>query len=63
MGTNAALALSLAIAALQHATELNQLIAAANAEGRDITDAEIAAARAKASVSVDALQAAINATP
>lgn len=58
MGTTAALALQLAIAALQHATELSQLIATATAEGRDITPAELAGVRAKAVSAVDVLEAA-----
>lgn len=58
---NAALVLQLAITALQHATELNQLLATAHAEGRDVTADELAAVRAKAAASVDALQAAIDA--
>ena len=59
MNTTTALALQLAITALQHATELNQLIQTANAEGRDVTPAELAGARARATASVDALEAAI----
>ena len=61
MGTTAALVLQLAITALQHATELNQLLATANAEGRDVTPEELAAVRAKAALAVDNLQAAIDA--
>lgn len=59
MGTTAALVLQLAIAALEHATELNQLLATANAAGRDVTADELGALRTKASMSVDALMAAI----
>lgn len=60
MGTTA-LVIQLAIAALQHATELQQLLATANAEGRDVTPEELAALRAKATSAVDALEAAIKA--
>lgn len=58
MGTTAALVLQLAITAMQHATELNQLLATANAEGRDVTPAELAAVRSKAVASLDKLEAA-----
>lgn len=63
MGTTAALVLQLAITAMQHATELNQLLAAAAAEGRDVTPDELAAVKAKAAASVDALEAAIAKAP
>lgn len=53
-----ALVLELAIAAMQHATELSQLYATATAEGRDITPEELAAVRAKAVAAIDALEAA-----
>lgn len=59
MGTNAELILSLSIAALQHATELNQLLQTAQAQGRDVSADELAAMRAKASSALDALEAAI----
>ena len=58
MGTTAALVIQLAITALQHATELNQLLATATAEGRDVTPAELDACRAKASAAIDALAGA-----
>ena len=58
MGATAALALQLAIAALQHATELSQLISTATAEGRDVTEAELDAVRGKAVAAIDALAAA-----
>lgn len=60
MGTLAALTLQLAITAMQHATELSQLLATASAEGRDVTPAELDALKTKASDSLDALQAAID---
>lgn len=63
MGATAALVLQLAITAMQHATELNQLLATAAAEGRDVTPGELAALRAKAASAVDGLQAAIDALP
>lgn len=62
MGTTA-LVLQLAITALQHATELNQLLATAAAEGRDVTPDELAAVRARAASAVDALEAAIAKAP
>lgn len=58
MGTTAALVLDLAIAAMQHATELSQLFAKANAEGRDVTPEELADVRQKAVDAIDALEAA-----
>ena len=60
MGTTA-LVIQLAIAALQHATELQQLLAKANAEGRDVTPEELDALRAKAVSAVDALEASVKA--
>lgn len=63
MGANAALVLQLAIVALQHATELNQLLATATAEGRDVSDAELSALRTRAGTAVDALDAAIKVAP
>ncbi len=60
---NIALLLQLAITALTHATEIQALIATAVAEGRDVTDAEIAAVRGKATAAVDALDAASKVTP
>ena len=63
MGTTAALVLQLAITALQHATELNQLLATASSEGRDVTQDELAALQGKASAALDALQAQIDALP
>ena len=61
MGPTAALVIQLAITALQRATELNQLLAQANAEGRDITAEELAAVKASAAKSVADLDAAIEA--
>lgn len=63
MGPNAALVLQLAIVAMQHATELNQLLVTAAAQGRDVTDAELDTLRAKAVGSVAALDAAVNVPP
>ena len=62
MGT-AAIVLQLAITAMQHATELNQLLVTANAEGRDVTLDELNAVKAKASAAIDALEAAIKVAP
>ena len=59
MGPTAALVIQLAITALQRATELSQLLAQANAEGRDITPEELAAVKASAAQSVADLDAAI----
>ncbi len=59
MGSTAALVLQLAIAAMQHATELNQLLVKAAAEGRDVTPEELAALRASATSAIDALEASI----
>lgn len=58
MGAGATLALTLMTTLLEHATEIGQLIATANAEGRDVTTEEIAAIRGKAVGAVDALEAA-----
>ncbi len=59
MGTD--LALTLLIAALNHAAEIGALISKARLEGRDISDAELdtlvaadAAARAKLQAAIDA---------
>lgn len=61
MGTTAALVLQLAITALQHATELNQLLVQASAEGRDVTPDELAAFKAKAVAALDHLEATASA--
>ena len=58
MGPNAALVLELAITALQHVTELNQLLVTAQGQGRDVTDDEFSLARTKATNALDALAAA-----
>jgi len=58
MGTTA-LVIELIMAALQHATELSNLLKTAGAEGRDVTDEEVANLRAKAAASIDALEAQI----
>ena len=62
MGTTAALVIQLAIAAMQHAAELTQLLSTAKAEGRDVTPGELAALRSKATAAIDALEAAIAAS-
>lgn len=62
MGSTAALVLQLAIAAMQHATELNQLLVKAATEGRDVTPEELAALRASATSAIDALEASIKAS-
>jgi len=58
MGANAAIILELAITALQHVTELNQLLVTAQGQGRDVTDDELLLARTKATNALDALAAA-----
>lgn len=58
MGPLAALALQAAITAMQHATEISQLIATATAEGRDITQPELDGLRGRAVAAIDALEAA-----
>lgn len=62
---NADIILSLAIAALNHGTELAQLYQQAKAENRDITDAELQSvfdkdslARAKLTIDIAAAKAA-----
>lgn len=55
---NVSLVLQLAILAMQHAVELNQLLLNAQAEGRDVTIDEVTAVRSRAQTSVDALAAA-----
>lgn len=52
----ASLVLEALIAALTHATELGQLFATANAEGRDLTDDEVAAALGRAQTAIDAFK-------
>ena len=56
---NAAIIVQLLITAIEHAAELSAVLGKANAEGRDVTDAEVAAVRAKAKAAVDALAAAV----
>ena len=55
---NAALVLQLLITATEHAAELSAALGKANAEGRDLTDEEVTALRAKAKAAVDKLAAA-----
>lgn len=63
MGPTAALVIQLAIAALQHATEMNQLLQTAANEGRDVTPAELDALLVKANTALDTLQAEIDKLP
>lgn len=54
---SAELVIQAIIAALTHATELSQLFATATAEGRDLTDAEVASAMGNAQAAIDRLAA------
>ncbi len=54
---NALLLTNLALEAVLKAAEYNQVLAKAAAEGRDVTDEEVAAVRAKAVAAVDKLDA------
>lgn len=63
MGTTAALVLELAITAMQHATELNQLLQTAATEGRDITPDELATARGQAVDAQAKLKAVLDQLP
>ena len=54
---NTALLLQLATAAATAAANYTAVVAKANAEGRDATDAEVATARAAAQSEIDALAA------
>jgi len=63
MGPNAALVLELMITALQHVTELNQLLGTAQAQGRDVSDDELTLARSKATSALDTLAAAQRTLP
>jgi len=54
---NALILTNLALEAVLKAVEYNQVLAKAAAEGRDVTDEEVAAVRAKAVAAVDKLDA------
>lgn len=58
MGAGVAAALQLVTIALQHAADIQALIATAQAEGRDLTDAEVDSVRSRATASIAALEAA-----
>lgn len=58
---NAAILLDLALSLTTRLLALQQTIAAARAEGRDVSDAELAAAMAEDDAARAALQAKINA--
>jgi hypothetical protein len=53
--SNAAMLIGLALQALTQAQQYQLAIAKANAEGRDVTDEEVAAAKAAALAAIDAL--------
>lgn len=55
---NALILTNLALEAVLKAAEYNQVLAKAAAEGRDVSDEEVAAVRAKAVAAVDKLDAA-----
>lgn len=57
MGPNAIILLQLAIEAATKAAQYSATVAKANAEARDVSDAEVAAARAGAVAAIDALAA------
>jgi hypothetical protein len=55
MGTNAIALIGLALQAMQQAQTYQLAVAKAAAEGRDVTDEEVAAAKAAALAAVDML--------
>lgn len=55
MGTNAAAMLGLALQAMQSAQTYSLAVQKANAEGRDVTDEEVATAKATAMAAIEAL--------
>lgn len=55
MGTNAAALIGLALQAMTQAQAYQLAVVKANAEGRDVTDEEVAAAKAEAMAAIDAL--------
>jgi hypothetical protein len=56
--SNTAILAGLALEAALRLADYNATIAKATAEGRDVSDEEVAAARAKAKAAIDALAAA-----
>ena len=58
MGTNAAALIGLALQAMQQAQAYQMAVMKANAEGRDVTDEEVAAAKADAMQAIATLEAA-----
>lgn len=56
MGANAAILIDLALKAALQIQQYQLAVAKANAEGRDVTDDELAAARSAAVAAVDALE-------
>jgi hypothetical protein len=58
MGVGIAAALQLVTIALQHAADIQQLVATAQSEGRDLTPAELDGLRTRATASIAALEAA-----
>jgi len=58
MGAGVAAALQLVTIALQHAADIQALVAQAQAEGRDLTPAELDTVRGRAVASIAALEAA-----
>lgn len=58
MGANAALLLNTTLQLLMQAQQYQATIAKAQAEGRDVTDEEVAAAKAAATTAIDALASA-----
>lgn len=55
MGTNAAALIGLALQAMQQAQAYQLAVFKASSEGRDVTDEEVAAAKAAALAAIDAL--------
>lgn len=58
MGTNAVALIGLALQAMQQAQAYQMAVMKANAEGRDVTDEEVAAAKADATQAIASLEAA-----
>lgn len=58
MGSNAALLIAASLQALQQMQQYQLTLAKAQAEGRDVTDEEVAAAKASAMASIEALASA-----
>lgn len=55
MGSNAALLINASLQALMQIQQYQSTLAKAQAEGRDVTDEEVAAAKAAAMAAIDAL--------